>query len=85
MDETNATDQIAQLSHDPDLIFKLPKDMMMSKKTVHDGLHGTRPKEVSISISLEEGTDDQEAMYCIDMVEETMEDPLENPNWNELD
>ncbi len=72
LDETRK-DKIAAVTRDASLIYDLPKDMMLRKISVFDGMW---PKQLSISISLDEATDEKESVYCIDVVEETIETPL---------
>ncbi|KFY10405.1 hypothetical protein V491_07660 [Pseudogymnoascus sp. VKM F-3775] len=50
---------------DQSKIYQLPKNIMMSKKVVHN--EGKRPVNFTISMSLDEGGGDYEPMYCIDI------------------
>ncbi len=67
LDETRQ-DEITPVTWDESLIYDLPKDMILSEKTVYDG---PELRRLSISISLDEGTDETEPMYCIDISEVT--------------
>lgn len=57
--------QISPALATPSRVFELPKSIMGSKKIFFDKHH--QATRFSISISLEEGTGDNEPMYCIDI------------------
>ena len=57
--------QTSPAIHNPSRIFQLPRSLFVSNQVIYDKKH--QPTKFSISMSLEEGTDDHVPMYCIDI------------------
>lgn len=71
--------QISPALANQDLIFQLPKSMMMSQSIFFDKNY--QPTRFSISMSFEEGIGDREPMYCIDIQADAEQGPL--PSFHE--